>query len=90
MKRTVSAFIGTEGWEELLAWMGGKDGPIVPEENIRILGEVFATFLNMLGRYATSEQLMACGLMYNERAEQVQALNRAQRRAKGKRKKSGK
>ena len=33
---------------------------------------------------------MACGLMYNERAEQVQALNRAQRRAKGKRKKSGK
>ena len=60
------------------------------EENIRILGEVFATFLNMLGRYATSEQLMACGLMYNERAEQVQALNRAQRRAKGKRKKSGK
>ena len=90
MKRTVSTFIGTEGWEQLLAWMGGKDGPIVPEENIRILGEVFATFLNMLGRYATSEQLMACGLMYNERAEQVQALNRAQRRAKGKRKKSGK
>mgnify|MGYP006870777360 CR=1 FL=1 len=62
--------------------MGGDEGPIAPEENIRILGEVFATFLNMLARHATSEQLMACGLAYSERADQVQALNRAQRRAK--------
>lgn len=68
MKRTVSAFIGTEGWEELLAWMGGDEGPIVPEENIRILGEVFAAFLNMLARHATSEQLIACGLAYEDRA----------------------
>lgn len=89
MKRTISAFIGTEGWEQLLAWMGGDEGPIAPEENIRILGEVFATFLNMLARHATSEQLMACGLAYSERADQVQALNRAQRRAKAKRKKKG-
>lgn len=89
MKRTVSAFIGTDGWEELLAWMGGDEGPIVPEENIRILGEVFAAFLNMLARHATSEQLIACGLAYEDRAGQVRALNRAQRRAKGKRKKSG-
>ena len=49
MKRTISAFIGTEGWE----------------------------------------QLMARGLAYSERADQVQALNRAQRRAKAKRKKKG-
>lgn len=69
--------------------MGGDEGPIAPEENIRILGEVFATFLNMLARHATSEQLMACGLAYSERADQVQALNRAQRRAKAKRKKKG-
>jgi len=89
MKRTISAFIGTEGWEQLLAWMGGDEGPIAPEENIRILGEVFATFLNMLARHATSEQLMACGLAYSERADQVHALNRAQRRAKAKRKKKG-
>ena len=89
MKRTISTFIGTEGWEQLLAWMGGDEGPIAPEENIRILGEVFATFLNMLARHATSEQLMACGLAYSERADQVQALNRAQRRAKAKRKKKG-
>jgi hypothetical protein len=32
---------------------------------------------------------MACGLAYSERADQVQALNRAQRRAKAKRKKKG-
>ena len=75
--------------EQLLAWMGGDEGPIAPEENIRILGEVFATFLNMLARHATSEQLMACGLAYSERADQAQALNRAQRRAKAKRKKKG-
>ena len=43
----------------------------------------------MLARHATSEQLTACGLAYSERADQVQALNRAQRRAKAKLKKKG-
>ena len=72
------------------------DGPRIQRGDERtalpgqgILGEVFATFLNMLARHATSEQLMACGLAYSERADQVQALNRAQRRAKAKRKKKG-
>ena len=81
MKRTISAFIGTEGWEQLLAWMGGDEGPIAPEENIRILGEVFATFLNMLARHATSYTTSAPSRSRRSTAPSVAPRPSARRRA---------
>ena len=84
IKRTVAAFIGTEGWDEMLRWLGGGEA-VDPADYIRVLGEVFAAFLDMLGRYCTSAQLRACGMRYEREADRAREAGRR----KGKKKRKG-
>ena len=83
-KRVITAFIGPEGYDALLSWMGG--GERITEERYTMqLGEVFAAFLTMLGRHASREQLLACGEYYSGLAPKVAAANRGggRKRRKG-------
>lgn len=77
-KRVIVAFIGADGWDALLDWMGGGE-PVDPEECTIALGEVMAQLLMMLGRKATSEQLRRCGLYYSQENAMTKALLQAQR-----------
>lgn len=85
-KRVIVTFIGTEGYEELLTWMGGGER-IEPTEYTSQLGEVFAAFMSMLGRYATNEKLRDCGLLYAEQGKKTKAFLQAARKGKKKGKK---
>lgn len=78
-KRVIVAFIGAEGYDKLLEWMGdGK--PIDPSEYTSMLGEVMASFLMLLGRKATNEQLRKCGLYYSQESAHTKAFLQAQRK----------
>lgn len=78
-KRVIVAFIGADGYDRLLEWMG--DGqPIDPALYTSMLGEVMATFLTLLGRKATNEQLRRCGLYYSRESAQTKAFLQAQRK----------
>lgn len=78
-KRVIVTFIGTEGYDRLLEWMG--DGtPIDPSRYTSMLGEVMASFLMLLGRKATNEQLRKCGLYYSQESAQTKAFLQAQRK----------
>ena len=78
-KRVIVAFIGTEGYDKLLEWMGeGK--PIDPSKYTSMLGEVMASFLMLLGRKATNGQLRKCGLYYSQESAQTKAFLQAQRK----------
>lgn len=81
-KRVIVAFIGVEGWDELLKWMGGGEA-VDPEDCTIALGEVMAQLLTMLGRKATNEQLRRCGLYYSQESAKMKAFLQAQRRADG-------
>lgn len=96
-KRVIVAFIGVEGYDRLLEWMG--DGTAIdPSKYTGMLGEVMASLLMMLGRKATNEQLRRCGLYYSQESAQTKAFLQAQRKnqpkaaqgSKGKGKKSRK
>lgn len=72
-KRVIVAFIGPDGYDALLEWMG--DGsPIDPDENINMLGEVMAQLLMLLGEKATNEQLRRCGAYFKDSARTASAL----------------
>lgn len=81
IKRVVSAFIGADGWAELLRWLGDGE-PVDPASYVRVLGEVFAAFLDMLGRYCTSEQLRACGMRYERMSREAAPARRGKRKGK--------
>lgn len=82
-KRVIVAFIGAEGYQKLLEWMG--DGEAVdPSKHTSMLGEVMATLLMLLGRKATSEQLRKCGLYYSQESAQTKAFLQAQRKTQRK------
>lgn len=82
-KRVIVTFIGEEGYDALLAWMGDGE-PVDPTAYTNALGEVMATFLTMLGRKATSEQLRACGLYYSEQRDGLERMARAAGAPRGK------
>lgn len=77
-KRVIVAFIGIDGYDQLLTWMGGGDA-IDPSKYTSMLGEVMASFLMMLGRKATNEQLRKCGLYYSQENAKTKAFLQAQR-----------
>lgn len=77
-KRVIVAFIGIEGYDQLLKWMGDGE-PIDPSKYTSMLGEVMASFLMMLGRKATNEQLRKCGLYYSQESAKTKAFLQAQR-----------
>lgn len=77
-KRVIVAFIGIEGYDQLLKWMGDGE-PIEPSKYTSMLGEVMASFLMMLGRKATNEQLRKCGLYYSQESAKTKAFLQAQR-----------
>lgn len=78
-KRVIVAFIGAEGYDRLLEWMGDGE-PIDPSMHTSMLGEVMASLLMMLGRKATNEQLRRCGLYYSQESAQTKAFLQAQRK----------
>ena len=78
-KRVISAFIGSEGYDALLEWMG-RGTKIDPSKHIRQLGEVFASLLMLLGRKATSEQLRECGIYYARESKKTAEFLDAQRK----------
>ena len=84
-KRVITAFIGPEGYDALLAWMGGGE-PVDPERHTVQLGDVFAYFMQMLADVAGNRRLVECGIRIDRDAGNVAELNRAARRAKKKRK----
>lgn len=77
-KRVIVAFIGTDGYDQLLTWMGGGEA-IDPSKYTSMLGEVMASFLMMLGRKATNEQLRKCGFYYSQESAKTKAFLQAQR-----------
>ncbi|OUP37964.1 hypothetical protein [Olsenella sp. An188] len=82
-KRVIVAFIGADGYQRLLEWMGDGEA-IDPAKYTSALGEVFAQFLMLLGRRATNEQLRACGLYYSQESAKTKAFLQAQRKAPSK------
>ena len=87
-KRVIAAFIGAEGYDQLLAWMGDGE-PVDPARHTSMLGEVMASFLSLLGRKATNQQLRACGLLYAREGAKTKAFLQEQRKAKSGGKKKG-
>ena len=80
-KRVIVTFIGEEGYDALLAWMGDGE-PVDPAAYTNALGEVMATFLTLLGRKATSEQLRACGMRYERMSREVAPARHGKRKGK--------
>lgn len=78
-KRVIVAFIGAEGYDALLEWMGGGEA-VDPARCTSMLGEVMGSLLTMLGRKATNEQLRRCGLYYSQESAKTKAFMQAQRK----------
>lgn len=78
-KRVIVAFIGTDGYDRLLSWMGDGE-PIDPAKHTSMLGEVMASFLMLLGRKATNENLRRCGLYYSQESAKTKAFLQEQRK----------
>lgn len=77
-KRVIVAFIGADGYDQLLTWMGEGEA-VDPSKHTSLLGEMMATFLTLLGRKATNEQLRACGLYFSQESAKTKAFLQAQR-----------
>lgn len=76
-KRVIVSFIGPDGYQKLLEWMG--DGEVIdPAKHVSALGEVFAQLMMLLGRKATNEQLRACGLYYSQESKKTAEFLRSQ------------
>ena len=78
-KRVIVAFIGAEGYDALLSWMGGGEA-VDPARFTSMLGEVMGSFLTLLGRKATNEQLRRCGLYFTQESARTKAFLQAQRK----------
>lgn len=76
-KRVIVAFIGADGYQQLLEWMGDGEA-IDPHRYVGALGEVFAQLMMLLGRKATNEQLRACGLYYSHESKKTAEFLRSQ------------
>lgn len=76
-KRVIVAFIGAEGYQKLLEWMGDGEA-IDPHRYVGALGEVFAQLMMLLGRKATNEQLRACGLYFSQESKKTAEFLRSQ------------
>lgn len=90
LKRTVSAIIGNQGWNDVLTYIGdGK--PCDPEKNIANIGEVFAALTTWLYEHCTSKQLREAGIYFEREGsrtvEKRMPDNRARRREKGRKRK---
>ena len=90
MKRTVSAIIGADGWNDVLAYIGDGE-PCDPEKNIANIGEVFAALVTWLYEHCTSKQLREVGVLFEREQKRTGGKwapdNRASRRAKPKKRK---
>lgn len=78
-KRVIVAFIGADGYDALLSWMGGGEA-VDPARFTSMLGEVMGSFLTLLGRKATNEQLRRCGLYFSQESAMTKAFLQAQRK----------
>lgn len=76
-KRVIVAFVGADGYQQLLEWMGDGEA-IDPHRYVGALGEVFAQLMMLLGRKATNEQLRACGLYYSHESKKTAEFLREQ------------
>ena len=76
-KRVIVAFIGPDGYQKLLEWMGDGEA-IDPAKHVSALGEVFAQLMMLLGRKATNEQLRSCGLYYSQESKKTAEFLRSQ------------
>ena len=59
--------------------------PVDPAKHTSALGEVMASFLMLLGRKATNEQLRRCGLYFSRESAQTKAFLQEQRKQQPKR-----
>lgn len=83
-KRVISAIIGSDGYNDVLEYIGGGE-PCDPMENIVNIGDVFGALCVWLYERCTAKQLREAGV-YFERQRKSEPPNRAARRAKGKKK----
>lgn len=83
MRRTTTAILGQDAWNELLEYMGDGE-PVDPKDYIMDLGEVLAALCTWLYQRCTSQQLREAGVFF--KAEESK-INRQQF---GKRKKNKK
>lgn len=88
-KRVIVAFIGADGYDALLSWMGGGEA-VDPARYTNMLGEVMGSLLTLLGRKATNEQLRRCGLYFSQESAKTKAFLQAQRKGNPKAAKGGK
>lgn len=78
-KRTISAIIGPEGYQELLTYIG--DGtPCDPAKNIANIGEVFASLCTWLYARCTSRQLREAGVYFEAEGRKVKARKKGKKR----------
>lgn len=78
-KRTITAIIGEEGWNQILTYIG--DGtPIDPAQNILTLGEVFAALVTWLYDHCTSQQLRNAGVYLKNEQKNVKKSTRKKAR----------
>lgn len=78
-KRVIVAFIGADGYDALLSWMGDGE-PVDPARHTSMLGEVMGALLTLLGRKATNEQLRNCGIYFSRESAKTKAFLQAQRK----------
>ena len=74
-KRTISAIVGTDGWNKILEYIGdGK--PADPANNILNLGEIFAALVTWLYERCTSKQLRNAGIKFEREMPKVKKTAR--------------
>lgn len=74
-KRTISAIVGTDGWNKILEYIGdGK--PADPANNILNLGEIFAVLVTWLYERCTSKQLRNAGIKFEREMPKVKKTAR--------------
>lgn len=67
-KRVITSVIGSQGYLDVLEYIGGEYGPADPSENIRNIGDIFAALCVFVYERCTSKQLREVGV-YFEREE---------------------
>lgn len=78
-KRTISAIVGTDGWNKVLEYIGdGK--PADPANNILNLGEIFAALVTWLYERCTSKQLRNAGIKFEREMPKVKKTARKKTR----------
>ncbi len=80
-KRVIVAFLGVEGYDEILRWLSSDDNPVDPKDHIIAIGDVFAALLLVLEDRATSKRLRKAGEILEREADKA----RKRPRKKGRR-----